>query len=46
MRHERQIKDLAQELKGRKRILLWGAMGVGKSTLPLAAEGVYRRREA
>ena len=29
------IKDLAQKLKGRKRIFLWGAMGVGKSTLAL-----------
>ncbi len=35
MGHEGQIKDLAQDLKGRKRILLWGAMGVGKSTLAL-----------
>ena len=35
IRREGQIKDLAQELKGRKCIFLWGAMGVGKSTLAL-----------
>jgi len=35
MGHEGQIKDLARELKGRKRIFLWGGMGVGKSTLAL-----------
>ena len=35
MGHEEQIEDLARELNGRKRILLWGAMGVGKSTLAL-----------
>ena len=35
MEHKGQIEDLAQDLKGRKRILLWGAMGAGKSTLAL-----------
>ncbi|EFK07025.1 conserved domain protein [delta proteobacterium NaphS2] len=30
-----QIEELAQKLKGRKRIFLWGIMGVGKSTLAL-----------
>ncbi len=32
---DHQIEGLAQELKGHARILLWGAMGVGKSTLAL-----------
>ncbi len=35
MRHNLQMEQLAQGLKGRTRILLWGAMGVGKSTLAL-----------
>ena len=35
MGHKGQIKDFAQGLKGCKHILLWGAMGVGKSTLAL-----------
>ncbi len=31
-----QIEDIAQQLKGRRRILFWGPMGAGKSTLALA----------
>ena len=35
MRNDSQIEILGEELKGYSRILFWGAMGVGKSTLAL-----------
>ena len=39
-----QIEQLAQELKEHARILVWGAMGVGKSTLALELAKWFGRR--
>lgn len=43
MGHKGQIEQLARGLKGHERVLLWGAMGVGKSTLALALARCFGR---
>jgi ribonuclease Z len=45
MGHDHQIEQLAQELKGHARVLIWGAMGVGKSTLALELARWLGRRQ-
>ncbi len=43
MGHTSQLEQLAQDLKGHARVLFWGAMGVGKSTMALElARRFYR----
>ncbi|MGD9008794.1 MAG: Clp1/GlmU family protein [Desulfobacteraceae bacterium] len=44
MDHDNQIEQLAQGLKGHARVLLWGAMGVGKSTLALELARWFSRQ--
>lgn len=43
MEHNGQIERLAQRLKGHDRVLFWGAMGVGKSTLALELARSFAR---
>lgn len=44
MGNDGQIEQLAPLLKGRTRVFLWGAMGVGKSTLALELAKWFRRQ--